>query len=51
MTLRVKALKASLPSGINIEKGKNMWNGLPLPRTEYLEDGTEFYITIDQNKL
>jgi hypothetical protein len=44
-------LEASLPLGITYEKGNSMWNGLPLPRTEYLEDGTEYYISMDQNKF
>jgi hypothetical protein len=44
-------LEASLPSGITYEKGNSIWNGLPLPRTEYLKDGTEYYISMDKNKF
>jgi len=46
-----RELENYIPKGISLEKGKAMWNGLPLPRTEYLEDGTEYYITLDQDKF
>jgi hypothetical protein len=32
-----------VPRGIYTENGRNMYNGLPLPRVETLPNGTEFY--------
>jgi hypothetical protein len=32
-----------VPRGIYMENGRNMYNGLPLPRVETLPNGTEFY--------
>ena len=44
-------LVENIPSGIYLQKGKSMWRGLPLPRVETLDSGTEFYITSDKNGL
>jgi hypothetical protein len=40
-----------IPKGIYKENGQTMWNGLPLPRVESLDNGQEFYITKDENNF
>jgi hypothetical protein len=31
--------------------GTTMWKGLPLPRTEYLENGDEYYLFLDKDNI
>ncbi len=41
----------NIPRGIYLENGRNMYNGLPLPRIETLSDGTEYYFSRDRDGL